>query len=459
MTRMTRDYNTLNSLYRSHWIVRRIIDTIPEDMCRNFLTIHSDLQPDDISKIDKAWKKNGLKSKILHGLKWGRLYGGAVGIIMIDGHEDILDEPLDIDDVMPGAFAGLAIVDRWTGAYPSLEIIEDINDPEFGLPQYYNVTMEGGELLKIHHSRIIRFIGRKLPYWEELAETHWGASEVEVVFDELRKRDTVSWNIAQLVFLANLRVLKMSDLGEVLAVGNAAAQQDLYNTLQAQNWLQSNMGVYVMGKEDGFETHEYSFSGLDDIYESFMMDVAGACQIPVTKLFGRSPDGMNATGESDMQNYYETIQEAQDSTLAPIIDKLLPIICMSEFGQLIDDLEYSFNPIRTPSDKETADLSAKKTTAILDVFNAGVISQKTALMELKQMSNITGLFTNITDEDIEKADDTTTPGEDMSGDMYGLSAVPSEEKDRTSVPKGNPTNDGRSSWIARFFDRSIRNRF
>lgn len=459
LTRVTKNFQLMNSLYRSHWIVRRVIDTIPEDMTRNWITINSQLEPDDMRKLDRAWKKNGLKSKVLHGLKWGRLYGGAVGLVMIKGHEDILDKPLDFDTIMPGTFAGLTIVDRWSGANPGPELVEDIDSVEFGLPASYQVTLEGGKFLQVHHSRIIRFSGRKLPYWEELAEVHWGASEVEVIFDELKKRDNTSWNIAQLVFLANLRVLKMGDLSEVLATGNAKAQQDLYNTLQAQNQLMSSMGLYVMSRDDDFATHQYSFAGLNDIYESFMADVAGACQIPITKLFGRSPAGMNATGESDMQNYYETIQEAQETVLAPVIDKLHPIICMSEFGMIPDDLDYTFNPIRTPSDKETADLSAKKTEAIMSTFSAGVISQKTALKELKQMSNTTGLFTNITDDDIENADESTNAGESMQGDEsdYG-NFVPAASKNRTELQKGDPTSDAKPNVFARWFGRSVRNR-
>ncbi|MFP3681974.1 DUF1073 domain-containing protein, partial [Pseudomonas sp. SIMBA_041] len=65
-----------------------------------------------------------------------------------------------------------------------------------------------------------------------------------------------------------------------------------------------------------------------------MLDISGASEIPVTRLFGRSPAGMNATGESDLQNYYEVVQQQQESTLGPILDKLLPIICMSEFGAI-----------------------------------------------------------------------------------------------------------------------------
>ncbi|MGD8188559.1 DUF1073 domain-containing protein [Brevibacillus ginsengisoli] len=459
VTRLTQNYQLMNSLYRSHWIVRRIVDTIPEDMTRNWITLNTQLPPDKIRKIDKLWRTRRIKQKILQGLKWGRLYGGAVGLIMIEGHEDILHQPLDFDTIMPGSLKGLMIVDRWAGVYPSQEMVEDINDNEFGLPQSYQVTTEDGQVFNVHHTRVIRFTGRELPYMEKLAEVYWGASEIEVVFDELKKRDNTSWNIAQLIFLANLRVLKMGDLGEVMAIGDERAQKDLYNTLQAQNWLMSNMGMYLLGKDDDFATHQYTFSGLNDIYESFMLDVAGACQIPVTKLFGRSPAGMNSTGESDMQNYYETVQQAQESTLSPILDKLLPIMCMSELGAIPDDIDYMFNPIRTPNDKDVAELADKKTTSIINVYNAGIIDQRTALKELKQLGDTTGMFTNITDEDIENADESTHQGEmGFGGDLdYGGFPLGTEKANRTSLPQGDSSSVEKIKRVIDRFRRRFRN--
>lgn len=435
LTRLTNNYQLMNSLYRSHWIIRRVIDAIPEDMTRNWLTLNTELPPEEVRKVDKVWYNRRVKSKILHGLKWGRLYGGAAGIIMIDGHEDILNEPLDFDTVMPGSFAGLHIVDRWSGINPGPDLIDDINDIEFGLPNTYEVTLDGGERTTVHHSRIIRFVGRELPYWEKLAEMHWGASEVEVVYDELKKRDNTSWNIANLVFLANLRVLKMEDLGEVLAIGDQKAQEDLYNVVQAQNWLMNNQGIYLLGKEDGFETHQYTFAGMNEIYESFMMDVSGAAQIPVTRLFGRSPAGMNATGEHDMDNYYDTIQQGQETYLGPVIDKILPIICMSELGAIPDDIDYNFNPIRTPDDEEVADLVDKKSTAINNLFVSGILNQKHALSELKKMSDTTGMFSSITDEDIENAEEETDTGE-LGGDLselMGSHKESTEENPKSSI--------------------------
>ena len=174
-----------------------------------------------------------------------------------------------------------------------------------------------GTMVSVHHSRCVRFVGNDLPYWEELSEVMWGASVVESVFDELKKRDNVSWNIAQLTFMANMRILKMNDLGQLLASTDSTSQQELYRTIQAQNVLMNNMGLMVMDAADSIESHQYTFGGLAECYQQFIMDIAGAAEIPVTRLFGRSPSGLNATGESDLQNYYEMIAEKQETYLRP----------------------------------------------------------------------------------------------------------------------------------------------
>lgn len=414
-TRLTKNFQLMNSLYRSHWLIRRIIDVIPQDMCKNWIQVSSQITPEHVDQLNRATRRIQLKAKILEGLRWGRLYGGAVGVFMIEGQDDMLDQPLDLDTVMPGSFKGLMILDRWSGVYPNLQLVKDISDPEFGLPESYQITTGDGNQTTVHHSRLIRFTGRDLPFWEKQAETYWGASEIEHVFDELKKRDNTSWNIAYLVFLANLRVMKMADLGQLLSTGNEQAQKRVYNTLQAQNMLMSNMGIYVMDKEDEFDTKQYTFSGLAEIYEMFMYDISGAAEIPVTKLFGRSPAGMNSTGESDMQNYYDMISDRQESVLRPILDKVMPVFLMSEFGAIPDDFDYRFNPVNKLTEQEKAELSDKATNAIMAVYNAGIISHKIALKELKHMEDITGMWSNITDEDIDMADNSMGMGGELPG--------------------------------------------
>ena len=423
LTRQSWDFNKLNAMYRSHWVVRNIISAIPDDMLKNGFDIVSDITPDQRDRVEGCMRRTGLIERIREGLYWGRLYGGAIGVIIIDGQDDKLEEPLDLDEVMPDSFKGLLIVDRWTGVNPESELITNINSPEFGLPKYYDITLSESRVentMRIHYSRVVRFLGAKLPYMEMLAENYVGMSELEQVFDELNKRDNVSWNIACLTFMANIRVFKMEGMEQIFGLGGEKAVEDLYRTVEGMNAIMNNNALQIIGSNDAYESHQFAFGGLGDIYDRFMMDVSGACGIPVTKLFGRSPAGMNATGESDMQNYYDLIEKEQETRLRPVLDKLLPIIFTSELGAVPNDLDYNFNPVRRANEAEKQDLGSQQTTAVTQAFTAGLISQKTALQELQQSSKRTGMWTNITDDDIEAADDDTIAmGETTPGNMFG----------------------------------------
>ena len=96
----------------------------------------------------------------------GPLIWRCAGVILIDGQEDVLDTPLEYDTIMPDSFKGLLIVDRWSGISPDADLVTDISDPEFGLPDYYTITAEGMERgIRVHHSRICRFMGRDCRIW------------------------------------------------------------------------------------------------------------------------------------------------------------------------------------------------------------------------------------------------------------------------------------------------------
>lgn len=420
MERLTRNYGLLNTMYRNHWIVRQIIDIIPSDMLKNWITLTTEVNPELLKRVDLELRKTQLIQKLKLGLQWGRLFGGAIGVMLIAGQGDDLSSPLDLKKILPGDFCGLMIFDRWNSVDPSLEVVEDIRSSEFGLPKYYTITdSTTGTFAKVHYSRVLRFTGDDLPYWESIAEQQWGASVVESIFDELKKRDNVSWNIAQLTFMASLRVLKMADMGQMLSALDPSSQSELYRTIQAQNWLMSNMGLQVIDATDDMQSHQYTFGGISDVYQQFMMDIAGAARIPATKLFGRSPSGMNATGESDLQNYYDMIAQEQESRLRPLLNKLLPVLCMSVFGAVPNDLDFEFDPVSEPSDQERSDLAKSGTENVVTALNAGLVSKRTALKELKQQSERTGVWTNITDADIMNASDEIEEEGEMFGGMGG----------------------------------------
>ena len=451
LTRLTRDYNMLSALYRNNWIVKKIINTIPDDMCKNWFAITADLTPEQTDRIKKVETKTKIREKLLESLYWGRLYGGAAAIMVIDGHEDRLEEPLDLDDVMPNSFKGLLVLDRWSGVFPSTELITDFNDPDFGLPEFYDIRdfTNDKSVQKVHHSRVIRCVGRKLPFWETQAEVQWGASEIEHVYEEIAKRDNTSWNIASLVFQANLLVNKVDGLDQMMAIGDVEAQKQFYSIKTAQNQMRSNQGMMIVGANESIDSLQYTFSGINDIYESFMLDVAGACNSPVTRLFGRAPAGMNSTGESDLQNYYDMISEQQNSILLPRLEKLYPVIFMSEFGMVPKDLGYKFNPLRTPSDDEIAALVGKKVDAIVKVYESNLITQRCAVSELHELSFTTNMFTSISNENIEAADDNySNPGEEFGGGLpgaeggLGVSTPPDVEQPEQPPPDPTQLNNG-----------------
>lgn len=403
MKRFTWDYWTLNILFRDNWIAKAIIEKPANEMLKNGFEIQTELDPDKVDKIMRYWTSTKTRDKFIECLKWARLYGGCILVPMIEGQDD-LEEPLDYDTIMPDSYKGCFNVDRWCGVSPSAELVEDIDDPDFGTPEFYDVSDNvDGKGLRIHHSRVIKMIGRKLPYWEELAENYWGASELEHVYTELKKRDDTSANISFLIFLANIRVLSMEGLGQMITLGDQEGLQRVWQTMQSMNRLMCNTGTLALDKDDSFTTQQYSFTGINDVYESFMLDISGAAEIPIDKLFGRSPSGFD-TGEETLQNYYDTIQEKQETYVRGPLEKIIKIITMSAVGEIPDDLEIMFSPIRRPSAKEMADIAQTYSQPVLDAFAAGIFGKGTVLRELKQQSKITGIWTNITDQMIEDAD-------------------------------------------------------
>lgn len=422
MTRITQNYQLLTSLYRDNWIVQNIVATIPNDMTRKWYEIRSSIAPDYIDQMVKLERKTQLRKKILQGMYWGRLYGGAVGLILIKGQDD-LRQPLDLDMILPGSFLGLQILDRWSGVYPGSSLVKDPADPDYGLPEYYTVRddVSGRMVAEVHHSRIIRFIGRELPWMEQVTEDYWGESELEAIYSEVMKRDNVSGNIAALTFRANINYMETEGLDQLLGTANTEMVQRFYNLMAAQSMMESNFGTRVINKGDAIHNAQYTFTGLADVYDRIMMDVAGAARTPVTKLFGRSPAGLNATGESDLQNYYDYIDGLRENDFRAIIERLLPIMALSAWGMIPDDLDISFPPMQTPDAKETAEIAERKAGAVLAVYQNDLIDAATAQKELQGLNDETGLFGKISDEAIEASKGQTyTKNKLMADPLAGL---------------------------------------
>jgi phage-related protein (TIGR01555 family) len=413
LTRISNNYMLMLALFRNHWISRRIVEGPAQDMVRAWPRLTSDLKPEDIKRVDRAIDRTGTKSKVLKALKDGRLFGGAGALMVIDGHEDILDEPLDLDDVNPGSYRGLIPFHRWSGIYPEGSICTDITKPLlFGLPETYRVNVPGGgKSFEVHASRILRFIGCDVPQPEYQAQNYWGISVLEPAFEEIRKRDNLSWSILNLTFRANILAQTNPELAQALSgLGmSSKALEQFYGRMEAQNELLSNQGMVILPKDGKMESFQYSFSGLADVYQQFQLDIAGAAQYPVVRLFGRTISGLGQANDADERIYEERIAQAQHQELEPQLDTLYQVVCMSELGEVPDDLDLDFPSVRVLTEEEKSNLAKETSACVLEVFNTGAISEQTMLRELQQSSKITGIFTNIRDEDIKKASDQTGP--------------------------------------------------
>ena len=422
LTRMTDNYALLNSLYRDNWVVQNVVGIIPDDMTKKWFAPAGAVGPEHLKELDRVQRVTALRERVNEGLRWGRLYGGAAGLIMIRGQEGMLGQPLELESIYPGTFQGLYILDRWQGVVPGMELVFEGGEP---VPAYYSITdARGNTVAKVHHSRLVRFTGRDLPFLERVAELYWGESEVEALYNDVVKHENVAANMAALTFRANVDTMEVQNLDQLFSVTSGEQQRRFWNVMQAQSVMKSNFGMQLVNRGDQIKNTQYTFTGLQEVYDSMCLDLSGASRIPVTKLFGRSPAGMNATGESDLRNYYDYVDTLREAKLRPILEKLLPVLAMSAWGAVPDGLDITFPPLWTPTAAEVAEIALKKAQAIRDTFQAGLFRADTAQRELKKLADETGMFDSISEEEIaantgKTYQDVTALRDPLAGLGYG----------------------------------------
>lgn len=422
LIRMTDNYALLNSLYRDNWVVQNVVGIIPDDMTKKWFAPAGAVGPEHLKELERVQRVTALRERVNEGLRWGRLYGGAAGLIMIRGQEGMLGQPLELESIYPGTFQGLYILDRWQGVVPGMELVFEGGEP---VPAYYSITdARGNTVAKVHHSRLVRFTGRDLPFLERVAELYWGESEVEALYNDVVKHDNVAANMAALTFRANVDTMEVQNLDQLFSVTSGEQQRRFWNVMQAQSVMKSNFGMQLVNRGDQIKNTQYTFTGLQEVYDSMCLDLSGASRIPVTKLFGRSPAGMNATGESDLRNYYDYVDTLREAKLRPILEKLLPVLAMSAWGAVPDGLDITFPPLWTPTAKEVAEIAKTKSEAIVSGYQAGLLNVDTAQKELKKLADETGMFDSISEEEIaanagKTYQDVTALRDPLAGMGYG----------------------------------------
>lgn len=447
---VTRNRLLLEASYRGSWIVGAVVDSVAEDMTRAGVAVTTTKGEKNLKKLKVATARLKIGQSLCNAIKWGRLYGGALAIVQIQGQK--LDTPLNLDTIGKDQFRGLVVYDRWQ-LNPSFDEVID-SGPDMGLPKYYYIvtdmsvasgtsTKAATSQIKVHHSRVIRFTGIDLPYFQAMTEMMWGESVLERLWDRLIAFDNATMSSASLIDRANLRHVGIEGLREVIGAGGEA-QAGLAAMFDMVRSMQSNEGFTVFDKNDEFQTTSYTFAGLSDMLLQFSQQVSGAAKIPLTRLFGQSPAGLNATGDADIRMYYDNIAAAQYAELGEGWVMILKIMWRSLFGEAPpDDLDYTFVPLWQMSATDKANIGKSNTETIIGALEADAIDKPTAMKELRQSSTETGLFSNITDEQIkdaekEKEDNPPIPGEADPEEK------PKDDEEKKDEEKKPPVKD--SKW-------------
>jgi len=412
---LTRNRTELEAAYRTAWMVGAAIDYPAEDMTREGVDFKGEIDPKNIQTLQAKITELKIWHSICEAIKWSRLFGGAICVMLIDGQD--VSKPLRPETVGRNQFKGLLVLDRWLVQPQLTNLITDLG-PEIGLPKYYDVVADSRALaaMHIHHSRVLRFEGLDLPYYQKLVEMMWGQSVIERIKDRLVAFDSATVGAAQLVYKAHLRTIKIEGLRDIIGTGGPAYEA-LFKFMETIRVTQSNEGLTLLDKNDDFEVNQYTFSGLSDIILQFGQQLSGALQIPLVRLFGQSPAGMNSTGESDLRTYYDNINKTQETMLRPILNRLLEVMHRSVIGdELPEDFNYKFRPLWQLKEEEKADIANKDADTQTKLLDAGLISPATALKELRQAGEVSNRFSNITDKDIADADQEPPKGEGVGSD-------------------------------------------
>lgn len=418
---ITRNRQLLEWIHRGSWIGGLVVDVIADDMTRAGVDVATEIDPQAETMITAKLRRMGVWEQINEVIKWSRLYGGAICVALIDGQDP--RTPLNLDTIGPGQFKGLLTLDRWM-VEPSIEDLVTEMGPNLGLPRYYRIQPNAPALRgqPVHYSRVLfRLEGVRVPYQQRLTENLWGISILERLYDRMLGFDSATTGASQLVHKAHLRTLKVKGLRDLVAAGGRP-MQGFYAYVDNMRRFQGVEGMSVVDGDDEFDTQQTSaFSGLSDALLQFGQQLSGATQIPLVRLFGQSPAGLNSTGESDLRTYYDHINQRQERDLHQGIVATHRLLAKSMQIELPKDFDLTFTPLWQLDATEKSEVASKVQTFIGGAVDGGLIGRKTALKELSQIARQTGFFGNITAEMIEAADDEVQPpGIENMGDLPGL---------------------------------------
>lgn len=363
-------YNVVNyndtelvNAYRSSWLARKIVDIPAQDSAREWRAWQA--EEDQVEAIEEEERRLGLQAKVLRASTLGRLYGAAY--LYFDLGDDP-SQPVRVERLKKGALRFVTVL-----TYQQLTVGEIDQDPLsafYGQPAWYEASSPKRGTQRVHPSRVVRFGGNPKPE-QELINGDRDDSVLVALLDAIKQFDSTAANIASLVFEAKIDVISVNGLMTI--AGNPYESRKLLERYRLAATAKGNNGMLLLDAEnETYEQKSFAFSALSDIMDRYAQNSAGAADIPMTRLFGRSPGGMNSTGDSDLRNYYDRIQADQNLRLRPALSLLDECLIRSALGTRPEEVHYLWNSLWQMTDKERSDLGTATVAMVKNLKETGL---------------------------------------------------------------------------------------
>lgn len=345
--------------YASDALAARIVDILPDEATREWI----DFKPDEPA-INDEMERLQIKSKVAEAWKIARRAGGAGLFLNVGDPREKLAEPLDITRVRK--LISLPILSRFELLVNSTSIEGDISDPNFDQPNIYTLQQRGisKDVSQIHHTRVVRFDGKKLPQLLRIANQYWGDSLYTSLWEALRDFGVAHGSVANVVQDFRLLTYRVKGLAESIAAGEEAF---IKKRLENMSVARSVLGAFMLDEDETMESLPLNITGLEKLLEAIKYRLQSATDIPHTKLFNESPSGLSATGKAEETGWYDHVASQQEDYLAPKLDRIFEVMFAASAGvtkgKPPKDWTYEFSPLwqLSAGDKATVDKTNMET--------------------------------------------------------------------------------------------------
>ena len=362
----------LTGLYEGNGLFSKIIDTPAEEALKHGFDLN--LKSDELNAfVEDALDDLEWEEKAATAIKWARLYGGALIVMLIDDGRG-LEEPVDWEHIR--SIDELRVYERsivqpdYASLYQQDYGGKGVGNrvSKFGQPEYYYVSSIYGSF-KVHDSRCLVFRNGVLPEQTSNATyLFWGMPEYVRIRRALRETVTAHTDSVKLLERSVQAIYSMKGLASLLTTDDGENQVlKRLQLVDTSRGLLNSIAIDSEGEQYDFKT--FQFSGVKDVIDATCNMLSALTNIPQTILFGRSPAGMNATGDSDFESYYNFVEKIQRLMLKRNLRTLLDVVFRAGIasGDVAEEPDYKleFNPLWSLSDTEQATVDQTKAQTAL----------------------------------------------------------------------------------------------